>query len=231
MHTFFIENIQNKNLSAEETQHAIKVLRLQKGDLIQLIDGNGKMAKALISQIDKRNCEFQIKEIKQFDNPLSHLHLAVAPTKSSDRLEFMLEKMTEIGIGNIHLIHTTRTEKSFLNTERLTKKLVSAIKQSQKYHLPKLLEYKSLSDFFNKNNFEQKYIAHLADTDRKYLGNELKKDTSICVLIGPEGDFTKEEIAQAFEHNYQAVALGNYRLRTETAAIYATSLMNHVQVL
>jgi 16S rRNA (uracil1498-N3)-methyltransferase len=231
MRLFFAENIEAKSLSSEETQHAVKVLRLQKGHEIQLIDGLGKLATANITEIDKRSCSYQITNIQNFDNELAHIHIAVAPTKSSDRLEWMLEKMTEIGVGTIHLIHTKRTEKTFLNLERLTKKLVSAAKQSHKYYLPALKEYKSLKEFITTNTFEQKFIAHLAEGERHYLGSKLEADKNACILIGPEGDFTDEEIALAFDTGYLPVTLGNYRLRTETAAVFGCTLLNHVSYL
>jgi 16S rRNA (uracil1498-N3)-methyltransferase len=230
MRLFYAQNIDSKELSSEESQHAIKVLRLKIGDKITLINGKGTSAEAEITFIDKRNCRYKILQENEHKNPLENLHLAVAPTKSNDRLEWMLEKVTEIGIGNIHLIHTKRSEKTRLNLERLEKKMISAIKQSQKFFTPNLLEYNSLKDFFTKNKFEQKFIAHLADEDKKYLGKELNPNQSSCVLIGPEGDFTDDEIKLALSNGYQPVTLGNYRLRTETAGVFATTLMNDVNL-
>ncbi len=227
MRIFYSEDTKSGNLSAEETQHAIKVLRLQKGQEIHLIDGKGTLTTAVVSEIDKRNCAYVITESTLFENTVEHLHVAVAPTKNSDRLEFMIEKMTEIGVGTIHLILTKRTEKVKINLERLHKKIVSAAKQSHKYHLPILIEYTSLKDFLEKTSFKQKFIAHLANEDRRYLGKEIEKDCTSCVLIGPEGDFTEDEIALALKENYTPVTLGAFRLRTETAAIFACTLLNN----
>jgi 16S rRNA (uracil1498-N3)-methyltransferase len=231
MRLFFAEDIALNQLNPEEAQHAIKVLRLKIGDNIELIDGKGKLTKATISQIDKRQAYYQVNSVQEFENQLAHLHIGLGPTKSNDRLEFMLEKMTEIGIGHIHLIQTQRTEKNHLNLERLIKKLISAAKQSHKYHLPKLTQYKNLNEFLAQTTFDQKFVAHLANDQRVYLGTVLKPNVKTCVLIGPEGDFTQQEIDLAFKNGYQAVTLGDFRLRTETAAIFACTLLNHARYL
>jgi 16S rRNA (uracil1498-N3)-methyltransferase len=231
MRLFFSEDIDTGKLNAEETQHAIKVLRLQKDQEIHLIDGKGTLARAIVTEIDKRNCSYKTLDKTLCENTIQHLHLAIAPTKSSDRLEWMIEKMTEIGIGTIHFIHTKRTEKSKLNLERLHKKILSAAKQSHKYHFPLIEEHKSLKSFIDSYQFDQKYIAHLAEGERKYLGKEVTNKGSVCVLIGPEGDFTDDEIELAFKSNYQAVTLGEFRLRTETAAVFATTLLNHIRYI
>lgn len=231
MRIFFSSSTTSGTLPDEEAQHAARVLRLKTGDSIQIINGKGHLTSAQITSIDKRNCAYQITHQKYFENPVAGIEIAVAPPKSSDRLEWMLEKMTEIGVEKIHLILTKRTEKPKLNLERLQKKIISAAKQSHKYYLPELIVHPVFSDFLDQTNTQQKFIAHLADEDRKYLGTELKPTGSACVLIGPEGDFSPEEIKLALEHQFQPITLGEFRLRTETAAVFANTLVINARYL
>lgn len=231
MRIFFSTDTASNWLPDEEAQHAARVLRLKVGDPIQLIDGKGNLTTAEITLIDKRKCQYSITKQEHFKNPVAGIEIAVAPTKSNDRLEWMLEKMTEIGVEKIHLLITKRTEKVKLNLERLQKKIISAAKQSHKIYLPVLIVQKDLSVFLSQTKSDQQFIAHLADEDRKYIGSELQPSASTCVLIGPEGDFTDDEIGLAIAHRFQPVTLGDFRLRTETAAVFATTLMINARYL
>lgn len=227
MYLFYAPDIESGELPSEEAQHAARVLRLKTGDTIQLMDGKGITAIATVTEIDKRNCLYHIESKELFENPVEHLHIAVAPTKSTDRLEWMIEKMVEIGIGTIHLITTERTERSKINLERLQKKVIAASKQSHKKYLTEVSVYKSLKSFIEKSNFNKKAIAHLIETERTYLGSILDHDSTSCVLIGPEGDFTDKELKLAISSGYKSVTLGDFRLRTETAAVFASTILNN----
>ena len=231
MRLFYSPDISTGILPEEEAIHAIRVLRLKVNDEIELIDGNGLSAHASISFINKKKCEFIVKETFQTEDSLGHLHLAIAPTKSTDRLEWMIEKLTEIGIGSIHLIITKRTERSKINVERLIKKIISAAKQSQKSFFPKIFTYNSLDNFLVNQSFDQSFIAHLEEDNRIYLSKAMKTSLSTCVLIGPEGDFTLEEIESAKKNGFKAVTLGDFRLRTETAAVFTAAAMNNSRYL
>lgn len=227
MRVFYTPNIDSNALPQEEAQHASRVLRLKTGDKISLVNGSGTNATAEVTEIDKRNCNYKVLSQINENNHVKNLEIAVAPTKSNDRLEWMIEKITEIGIAKIHLIFTSRTEKTKLKEERLFKKVVSAAKQSHKSYFPEIQVHKSYSAFIEGAKQQIKLIAHLADNERVYIGNQLKKECSTLVLIGPEGDFTDEEIALAHQKNFKSVTLGGFRLRTETAAIFTTTILNH----
>lgn len=229
MRIFFNPEIESGKLPPEEAQHAARVLRLKSGDKIQLINGHGTLATAIVTEIDKRKCSYSLENQEVFENPVQQLNLAVSPTKSTDRLEWMLEKMVEIGIGTIYLIITDRTERVKLNMDRLQKKIISAAKQSHKYHLPEIVVYQKYQEFLDKETFDIKLIAHLIETERTYIGSALEKNKTTCVLIGPEGDFTEAELKQASLKGYKSVTLGDFRLRTETAAVFATTIMNHTR--
>lgn len=227
MRVFYTPDITSNTLPQEEAMHASKVLRLKEGDEISLINGTGASAIAKVTEITKRSCAYVVLTHTQNSNPVEKLEIAVAPTKSNDRLEWMIEKLTEIGTGKIHLIFTKRTEKSRLKKERIFKKIVAAAKQSHKSHFPELIIHENYPDFLLMCNQEVKLIAHLEDEKRVYIGNELRKEKSTLILIGPEGDFTPEEIKQAIDHSFRPVTLGDFRLRTETAAVFASTLLNN----
>jgi len=227
MRIFYCPDIAQNTLPPEEALHAIRVLRLKLGDHIEVIDGKGNSYEAKITEIDKRKCKFNVVNQKSYNNDLDNIHLAIAPTKSSDRLEWMIEKVTEIGVASIHLVLSERTERSKVNLDRIEKKIISAAKQSHKYFFPSVQLHQSLSAFVKATEFDTKLIAHLEEGDRKYLGQCISKEESTVILIGPEGDFTPQEIQLATNNDYQPVTLGDYRLRTETAAVFATTILNN----
>lgn len=205
----------------EESKHIIKVLRKQEGDTIHITNGNGFLFISEIVLGSEKKCEVQIIEEQFFEPTPFFSHIAVAPTKMNDRLEWFLEKATEIGIHEITPIICDHSERKVYKIDRAEKIIQSATKQSHHYYLPKINEPISFSEFIKKNIDGQKFIAHCEETNKKLLANEIAKNQKITILIGPEGDFSSKEINIALENNYIPVSLGNTRLRTETAALVA----------
>jgi 16S rRNA (uracil1498-N3)-methyltransferase len=174
-----------------------------------------------ITLASDNKCIVEVLSIKKSPEPKFRLHLAVAPTKMNDRFEWFLEKATEIGIQEITPVFCDRSERKVINLERFEKIILSAMKQSNETYLPKLNEAISFKEFIKQKNEGLQLIAHCEETDKKSLKEVLKPNEDVTILIGPEGDFSDKEIALALENNFQPVALGNTRLRTETAAVVA----------
>ena len=221
-------------LDAEESRHAVRVLRLREGDEINVTDGRGSLYRCRIVVADDRACTVEAVEqdFSIFNSQFSS-HLAVAPTKNPARMEWLVEKAVEIGVGEITLLQCDHSERSFLKTDRLEKLAVSAMKQSLHTVLPEIHPAINLSNWLNshihtfKHSKIQKFIAHCeADTPRTPLATALKPGQDAVILIGPEGDFSEEEIALALKCGFQPVSLGPARLRTETAALYAVTAFN-----
>ncbi len=218
-------------LDAEESRHAVRVLRLREGDEINVTDGRGNLYVCRIVTADDRACSVDVAEtLSTFHFPLSTLHLAVAPTKNPSRMEWLVEKAVEIGVGEISLLQCDHSERTFLKTERLEKLAVSAMKQSLHTVLPAIHPAVTLRNLLSTTHYPlptQKFIAHCeADKPRTPLATALQPGQDTVVLIGPEGDFSEEEIALALENGFQPVSLGPSRLRTETAALYAVTAFN-----
>lgn len=211
-------------LDADESRHAIKVLRLKVDQEINLIDGNGTFYKARITQDNHKKCEFEVIEKKHEKKSRGFRHVAIAPTKNLDRMEWFVEKAVEIGVDRISFILTKNSERKVLKTERLTKKAVSAMKQSVKAQLPLIDEMVSLKEFLNTSDHPNKFIAYVDFDNPMELQSVVKEDN--LVLIGPEGDFTTEEIELALAKGFHKVSLGQSRLRTETAGIAAVHILN-----
>src|SRR5690606_6983958 len=210
----------------EESRHIVKVLRKTEGDILHITNGLGWLFTAEISVADIKNCVvFVIKKEKQ-EKKSYQVHLAVAPTKMNDRYEWFLEKATEIGIQEITPIICEHSERKEIKTERFEKILLSAMKQSLQYYLPKLNNPIRFSEFIQKENNGQLFIAHCIETDKKELAKEVQPKGRITILIGPEGDFSEKEVQLALAKGYVAVSLGNTRLRTETAAMYACAVVS-----
>lgn len=206
----------------DESRHIVKVLRKNSGDELQVTNGRGQLFKVAITHPNPNRCKAEVKEITEQEMPEWKLHLAVAPTKMNDRYEWFLEKATEIGIDEVTPVICEHSERKVVKLNRYERVLQSAMKQSLHYRLPKLNEASNLKDFLEKEIPGQKFIAHCEDgLPRKSLKQEIKPGVDATVLIGPEGDFSSEEIAIALQNNWQPVSLGNTRLRTETAAIVA----------
>ena len=231
MQIFYAPDIETVHeLPEGESQHCVRVLRMKEGDEIGIIDGRGTRYRAEIVLAHPKRCGVRLLEREAAPNPwTARVHVAIAPTKNLDRIEWFAEKTTEIGIDAITLLRCRFSERKELKTERLNKILVSAMKQSLKAVLPQLSEMTPFAEFVARPFDGQKFIAHCYDEgDRKEL-TELYRPGEI--LIGPEGDFSPEEVEQAIACGFRPVMLGPSRLRTETAGLVAChtiQLMNQL---
>ncbi len=205
----------------EESKHIIKVLRKKDTDILHVTNGLGFLFTTQITLASDTKCTVKIIKVDQIEKPKFHLHLAVAPTKLNDRYEWFLEKATEIGVSEITPIICEHSERKFIKTDRFEKIIQTAMKQSNQFYLPILNESVSFGTFVERQFQGQKLVAHCEETNKKSLKEVLKINENITILIGPEGDFSVKEIQQAIENQFNAVTLGNTRLRTETAAIVA----------
>ncbi|WP_297868263.1 16S rRNA (uracil(1498)-N(3))-methyltransferase [uncultured Flavobacterium sp.] len=205
----------------EESKHIVKVLRKKESDTIFITNGLGFLFESKIILASEKKCEVKITK-ETFQEPDKfYTHIVVAPTKMNDRLEWFLEKATEIGIHEITPIICDHSERKVYKIDRAEKIIQAAMKQSLHYYIPKINEPISFSQFVKSNIDGQKFIAHCEETDKKSFKNEVKKDEKVTILIGPEGDFSIKEINLAIENEFIPVTLGNTRLRTETAALVA----------
>ena len=205
----------------EESKHIVKVLRKKESDTIFITNGLGFLFESEIILASEKKCEVKITK-ETFQEPDKfYTHIVVAPTKMNDRLEWFLEKATEIGIHEITPIICDHSERKVYKIDRAEKIIQAAMKQSLHYYIPKINEPISFSQFVKSNIGGQKFIAHCEETDKKSFKNEVKKDEKVTILIGPEGDFSTKEINLAIENEFIPVTLGNTRLRTETAALVA----------
>jgi 16S rRNA (uracil1498-N3)-methyltransferase len=229
MHLFYLPEISNgkAGLDRDESKHALKVLRLKEGDPVQLVDGKGGMFEAEISDTHGGLCTFNIVRVLEDKSVRPYrLHLAVAPTKNIDRFEWFLEKATEIGIDEITPVICEHSERRNLNTERCNRILIAAMKQSLKATLPQMNEPVKLKDFIASCTAPQRFVGYCDEnTERRFLGDVYQNRIEAAVLIGPEGDFSEEEVRLALNSGFKAITLGNSRLRTETAAVVATSMI------
>jgi 16S rRNA (uracil1498-N3)-methyltransferase len=228
MQFFYLPNLDQDDFefSEEESKHCIRVLRKKKGDQIQLIDGKGTEALAEIVSDNPKKCSGQIvQRILHKPNRNYHLHLAIAPTKNFDRMEWMLEKCIEIGVDEISFIMTANSERDKINLERCEKIAIAAIKQSKQFYLPSIHPIQTFQAFLDRtNNIQNKWIAWCETDKTSTLIAQLKEtpDTNTVILIGPEGDFSADEVKQAAKKGFQLCSLGPNILRSETAAVYAT---------
>ncbi len=223
MSLFYVPSLATAHiLPEEESQHAIKVLRLQIGDSITVVDGIGGFYNAQITNPHHKHCGFKITEtIAEFGKRDYKLHIAIAPTKNIERLEWFIEKATEIGIDEITPIICRHSERKIIKAERLEKIIVSAAKQSVKAYFPKLNALCTFEELIKEHHASQKFIAHCYEEDKKLLQEEIIKSMNVLILIGPEGDFSKEEVEKAISAGFNPVSLGHSRLRTETAGVTA----------
>lgn len=205
-------------LNEDESKHIIRVLRLGMGDKIGLLNGKGDFFECEIVEDSPKKCGLHVLKLTQ-EQPLDYsIHIAVGPTKQMDRIEWFVEKATEIGITEITLLDCENGERGKIKTDRLQRKAVSAMKQSHQKFLPKINNLTSFETFINEN--PNGLIAHCYDSQK---GNfeEVFQSNGCPILIGPEGDFTEREIELAIQNGYKTITLGNNRLRTETAALYS----------
>jgi 16S rRNA (uracil1498-N3)-methyltransferase len=213
-------------LNEEDSRHCIKVLRKNIGDKIHVVDGVGGLFECEITKAHEKKCELKVLNIvREFQKKDIHLHIAIAPTKNADRIEYFIEKCVEIGIDEITLIQTKHSERKHQKTDRLEKIAISAMKQSLKAYLPKINDLTHFEKVIKDVNFEHKFIAHLT-ADAKPLKSLIEGKSAFFLMIGPEGDFSKEEITFAQKSGFQVVTLGNSRLRTETAGVVACTIIN-----
>jgi len=206
-------------LNEEESKHCVRVLRKEVGDLIELLDGKGGGYVGEILSANPKKCSLRITRYI-FHPPTVAVHLAVAPTKNMDRMEWLVEKATELGCTHFSFLQTKRTERSTVNLERLTKIAIAAMKQSKRTYLPRLDSPVPLAEFVR--SFPGGWMAHCLDQEKR---QELNTSVERRILIGPEGDFTEEEIATALSNGYKAFSLGEARLRTETAALKSVMML------
>lgn len=231
MHLFYTPDIEANAieyvLNEDESKHCARVLRLGIGDPIVLIDGRGSLFRVEIADAHPKRTKVRILTIERNYGKRNHyLHIAVAPTKNLDRLEWFLEKATEIGIDEITPIICEHSERKELKIERLTKVVTAAVKQSLSAYHPKINEPIDFRRFAEELPATQHFIAHCLEATKVTLTAEIKPHGSYCVLIGPEGDFSPSEVEFAISKGCQAISLGNTRLRTETAALYACMEIN-----
>ena len=226
MNSFYSTNI-SKNLIVlddVDSKHAIKVLRLKEGDKLTVVDGLGTKYYTKIIDANYKKTNLEIESKKVFSKEKSII-IALSPTKNKDRVEWFIEKATEIGMTDFYPIICHNSERRKLNVSRLEKKTISALKQSGRYWKSTINEQVNFKDFIKSVNIENKYIAHCNDTYKEQLNSIVNKNKPQLILIGPEGDFTLEEIKLAEDLGFINVSLGDNRLRTETAGIVATTLM------
>ena len=238
-------------LPDDEANHAIRVLRLGKGDRLNVIDGKGHLIEAAITEADKRGCRFIINKVEEMPRPWPcTVHIAVAPTKNIDRMEWMVEKATEIGVDRITFLDCRNSERRVIKTDRLDKIAVAAMKQSHKFHKPVIDGMVPFAEFVREQNKDKerwymKFIAHCYDDadllldsrEKPFLLDALRFSPGgtgegfpmFNVLVGPEGDFSPDEVRLAMSQGYTPVSLSNSRLRTETAALVGVHLMQLAQ--
>jgi len=229
MHIFYTPDLTGLNyiLNEDESKHCIRVLRLTVNDKIILVDGKGGFHEACIRDAHPKHCSVEIiSSVQEYGKSPFYLHMAVAPTKNTDRFEWFLEKATEIGVHEITPLLCSNSERKVLKNDRLEKIMISAMKQSVKAYLPKLNQMTAFSDFISQATDSDKYIAHCENQQKTHLKDLVKPAKDTIILIGPEGDFSPEEIQMALQNNYQPVSLGESRLRTETAGIVAVHIVN-----
>ncbi|MCB0686551.1 MAG: 16S rRNA (uracil(1498)-N(3))-methyltransferase [Saprospiraceae bacterium] len=228
MHYFYSTQIIGDQiiLTDQEWQHLAKSLRMQLGDELWVLDGKGTRYRCKLDQISKREARADIEEQWSEPIPAGRLHLAIAPTKNMGRIEWLLEKATEMGLWKMSFIVTNRTERNRINFERLEKIAISALKQSGNLFLPRIQDVQKFSCFVeDQAESTQKFIAHCQSDDLPYIGDLVPSGVDVTILIGPEGDFTVEEVELSKRRGYKEISLGGRRLRTETAGIFVTSMI------
>ena len=241
MRSLFVPNLKEGilRLSEEETRHAVTVLRAKIGFSYALMDGKGGTAEGIIIELDKRSCVMEVGEISRESLPQLGLTMIVTPTKKKERFEWFLEKAAEIGVDRIYPVFTSRSESKIEKFDRWNKVLISAMKQSKRTWLPKLMPAMALIDAVSEisdsphlaKNF---FVAHCMDavslSKKTHLLKALVPGESTCIAIGPEGDFTTEEVEKMLDLGAKEITLGDMRLRSETAAIVAVTFFAARQV-
>ena len=220
-----------QELPAEEAAHALRVLRLKNDDEIFLMDGEGSFYRAVITHAEGKHCLYHIEEtIPQEKTWQGRMHLAIAPTKMMERMEWMAEKATEVGMDELSFLCCQFSLRRTLRRDRIEKIVVGAVKQSRKSFMPQVNEMQGFREFITAERPGRKFIAHcyeeFARNDLYQLLQETAPEEDVTVLVGPEGDFSVEEVRLAMEHGYESVTLGSSRLRTETAGLASVMMFN-----
>ncbi|MCB2410859.1 16S rRNA (uracil(1498)-N(3))-methyltransferase [Hymenobacter lucidus] len=233
MPTFYAPDLAGPTytLPEDESKHAVRVLRLGPGDAVELVDGRGGVYQAAMADANPKRCQLRITGSVQVPPRAYLTHIAVAPTKNLDRMEWLVEKAVEIGVERITFLRCSRSERRELKLERLEKIAVSALKQSGQAWLPQLDELTDFAAFLPTVAPDTTFIAHLEEGERTALSQVAAQGAGCCVLIGPEGDFTPQEIEAARQRGIRPVTLGASRLRTETAALAAVHTVHIVREL
>ena len=216
-------------LPPDEATHAVRVIRMACGDEMILMDGRGNYYRAEVTVASGKHCRYRILEtLPQQRQWPGHFHLAIAPTKLNDRMEWMLEKATEVGLDEVSFLNCKFSERKVVKLERMERIVVSAVKQSHKAWMPRLNDMESFKNFIASHQHGARFIAHCyPEYPRTSLFEEMRHvapDEDVTVLIGPEGDFSVDEVKMALQAGYCSVSLGESRLRTETAGLVATTM-------
>lgn len=234
---FYVPNASERlELPEEEAKHALRVLRLHEGDSIFLQDGVGNFYHAKVGLTNNKHCYYNITDVEpQRRQWKGRIHLGIGPTKMMERMEWMAEKATEIGFDELSFLSCKFSERKVIRTDRVEKIVTSAFKQSRKAWMPKVNSIVGFNDFIRQERTGRKFICHCYnEIVRKDFFSEISNEPSdddITVLVGPEGDFSIDEVNLAIEHGYESVSLGNSRLRTETAGLAAIMMSQLVQRL
>jgi 16S rRNA (uracil1498-N3)-methyltransferase len=236
MHLFYQPDNALNYLNEEESRHCAKVLRFKQGDVIQVTDGNGLLCSCRLEKVDIRRTTYVVVEKIMIPLPDYRIHMAICPTRIAERNEWMVEKMTELGVHKVQFIVSEHTHKETINRvvnlERLNRIALSAMKQSQQHYLPELTLYATFKEYLDQVTDQQRYIAYVADDEiPEHLMEVSSKNQTVSILIGPEGDFSPTEIQIGMEYGFVPISLGPTRLRTETAAVIACHSINLVQIL
>ena len=232
MEIFYSNNIANEVIILDifETKHCIKVLRKKVGDSVNVVDGKGNLFVGNIESYNNKHCYIKINKInKDYGEKDYYIHIAISPIKNHDRMEWFIEKSVEIGIDEISFINCNRTIRKKINIDRLNKIAIIAMKQTLKAKIPKINAIMNIDNFIDTQSASNKFICHLEEDIYKTIfdyKNEFKFNASSCIMIGPEGDFTIEEINRSKKNNFLFLSLGTSRLRTETAGVVACHLLN-----
>ena len=236
MHVFYQADAAQPVLEGEEARHCAKVLRARVGDEIVVTDGRGTVSFGSIVALSVKQVEYKVLRTQRIDLPPHRIHMAICPTRRAERNEWMVEKMTELGVHKIQFLVSEHTHREtlgrVLNPERLHRIALSAMKQSQQYYLPELSFFGNFADYLSQLGVPDRYIAYVASNNiPDHLIQTLRPQKPVEILIGPEGDFSVAEIEAAKEAGFKPVSLGETRLRTETAAVVACHSAILAQIL
>jgi 16S rRNA (uracil1498-N3)-methyltransferase len=232
MNTFISDKQEADKLyfNADESWHCAKVLRMKTGEAVRVIDGKGNSWEAKLVSVHEKECVSEIIQSLPTQNRNYSLHIAIAPTKNMDRIEWFAEKATELGIDQFTFLICKNSERKIIKTDRVKKIVESAVKQSMQALVPQVGEAVNFKTFISEQRDPRThaFIAHCEERTKQLLQDQVKGHNKFLVLIGPEGDFSTEEISLALQHKFIPVSLGESRLRTETAGVYTTALLRSI---